>query len=169
MKRIFAHSFAALAMLGVLTPSYALGQFFNMENPLVNQSAPEFTLKTLTSAAQSMTGVRNGQNAIVFFWATWCPHCRKQLKELNAAKEDLEGKGIKIILVDLGEDADTVRSYTEKNNIKLDVFLDEESSLSEPYGLIGVPTFYFINKDGMIKSVNHSIPENYEEIFSGRR
>ena len=49
--------------------------------------------------------------------------------------------------------------------LDLDIFLDKDSSLSELYGLIGVPTFYFVDQDGMIRFVDHSMPRNYEDLF----
>ena len=72
-------------------------------NPLAGQPAPDFTLPTLSGQVKNMTEYRNGRSAIIFFWATWCPHCRKQIKELAQQRSDIEGKGIKIILVDIDE------------------------------------------------------------------
>ena len=143
----------------------ASGQLFFMENQNIGQTAPDFTLDTLQSKGINMTKYREGKSAIVFFWATWCPHCRTALKDLNSNALALEQKGIKIILVDIGESAAEVKAHLEKGKIGFDVFLDQDSSLSEPYGIIGVPTFYFLDDQGIVKAVEHSIPGNYEEIL----
>ncbi len=145
--------------------SYASGQMFMEKNPFIGKAAKDFTLDTLSAKKVNMTHFRDGKSAIVFFWATWCPHCREQLSSLNANRQEIEGKGIKIILVDIGENADQVRSYVEKNQVHLEVFLDEDQTSAEDYGLIGVPTFFLINKNGMTQAVEHHLPENYEEIL----
>jgi len=141
-------------------------QFFMFENPLVGKAAPVFSAETLTSGETDLNTFRDGQKAIIFFWATWCPHCRKQLKELNNMKAELESSGIKVVLVDLAEPAQQVRSYMKKNKIDFEVFLDKDQSISEEYGVIGVPTFYFINTEGIIRAVEHEIPSNFEEILN---
>jgi len=151
----------------MLLAAPAQAQFFVFENPLVGEKAPDFTVNTLNSGKLNMSKFRDGQSAIVFFWATWCPHCRNQLKELAKKKEELTQKGIKVILVDLQETAQQVKSYMDKNKIDYEVFFDEDQSLAEIYGIVGVPTFFFINKDGVIKAVEHEIPSNYEASLKG--
>jgi len=141
--------------------------YIHMENPLIGQQAPDFFLESVKNGKVSLAKLRDGQGAIVFFWATWCPHCRRQLGELNTQAAEIEKKGIKIILIDIGENARQVSSYLEKQGINLDAVLDENSSLSDSYGIVGVPTFYLIDKKGVVKAVEHALPENYAKILSG--
>ena len=150
---------------GILLPGRVWGQFFFLENPLLGEAAPDFTLKTLNGKPMNMTQFRDQKSAIIFFWATWCPHCRAALKELEQQKDQIEKKGIKIILVDLGETEKEVGRYIKTNKINLTVFLDEESSLNDPYAIIGVPTFVLVDSDGIVKAVEHALPPNYEEIL----
>jgi len=144
----------------------ARAQSFFIENPLVGQMAPDFTLKTFNGEKVNMTKFRDNKSAILFFWATWCPHCREALKDLNKNRAQIEGKGIKVILVDVGEGEKEVRRYMERNKIGVTVFLDQESSLADPYGIIGVPTFVFVDPKGIVKAVEHALPDNYEEILA---
>jgi len=168
-KLVFSFRFMVLLALGILTLSgehSARAQFFFMQNPLVGQRAPDFTLKIYNGNKVNMTKLRDNKSAIIFFWATWCPHCREALQELNQNLKQFESKGIKIMLVDLGETEKAVRYYVERNKIGVTVFLDQDSSLAENYGIIGVPTFIFVDQRGIVKAVEHSLPDNYEEILS---
>ncbi len=149
---------------GVETP-LAMGQFFEFENVNLNKAAPDFTLKTLDGKDVNMTKFREGKSAIIFFWATWCPHCREALKKLNEQRVDLENKGIKVLPVDLGENPAEVKDYVKRYKVGYEVFLDMDSVLAESYGLIGVPTLFFVDKDGIVKGVEHELPENFEEIL----
>jgi thioredoxin-related protein len=48
--------------------------------------------------------------------------------------------------------------------------LDEESSLAESYGVVGVPTFVFVDAKGIVSAVEHVLPEGYERFFGvGKR
>jgi len=158
--------YLAVSILMLATPPQAPAQFFFMPNSLVGKAAPEFTLKNLEGKELSLTQYRDGQSAVIFFWATWCPHCRTALKGLNQKKAEFEKKGIKLVLVDLGESAEEVSEHLRKSNMDLNVFLDMDTALSESYGVIGVPTFYLVSKDGIVKKVDHALPENYEEILN---
>ena len=153
-------------MVSFVNLSHASGQIPKEKNSFIGKKAKDFTLETLSAKKVNMTDFRDGQSAIIFFWATWCPHCREQLAALNANRQEIEGKGIKIILVDTGESADEARSYVKRNQIQLEVFLDEDQTAAEDYGLIGVPTFFFVDKKGVMKAVEHYLPENYEDILS---
>ena len=126
MKRIFFQLsliivlFCALAFFA--PPPSARAQFFFMENSLVGQMSPDFTLKTFNGGEVNMTKLRDNKSAIIFFWATWCPHCREALKDLNRNSAGMEGKGIKLMLVDVGEEEKEVRRYMERNKIGATVF-----------------------------------------------
>jgi len=149
----------------IFNPTLAQGQFFYMENEDVGRPVKDFTLKIANGEETSLDKYRDGQKAIIFFWATWCPHCRVQLGELNKNKDAIEKKKIKLVLVDVGEREAIVAKYMEKNKIDLDVFLDVESEISDLYGLIGVPTFYYVDEDGLIIDVQHSLPDDLDEVF----
>ena len=160
----------ALLIFGLLfaafQPSRAMGQFFFMENEAIGKPAPDFTLPTVGGTATSFARFRGADKAIIFFWATWCPHCRRELGNLNQKKEELAQKGIKIALVDIGEDAAVVKQYLQKNKVEMMVFLDKDNAAAESYHLVGVPTFLFVDAQGIVRGLEYSLPENYEEILS---
>ena len=160
--------FIILAVVSVMwiKPGPAGAQFFFMENENVGKKVQDFNLELLSGEKSTLEKFRDGKKAIVFFWATWCPHCRVQLGELSDNKAEIEKKGIKVIPVDVGEASGIVGKYMEKNKIDFDVFMDVESEVSENYGIIGVPTFYFIDENGIVTKVDHSLPKDLEAPFS---
>ena len=139
--------------------------FLGVDNPLSGQLAPDFTLKMTNGQAINMTQYRAGQPAMIFFWATWCPHCRKQLSELSLNRQAIEANGIKIILVDIGEDSQKVNAYIDANNILFDIFLDESTEIANAYEISGVPTFIFISREGIIIDVKNILPDDYQKIL----
>ena len=167
LARIVCCSFLVVGSVGILGSSPARGQFFAFENPLVGEKAPDFSLKTMNGREINLTKFRGNQNTIIFFWATWCPHCREQLQQLIGGQgEEIRKKGIKILLIDAGETAAEVRSYIQHYKIGFELVLDEDSAVSEQYHLVGVPTFLFIDKTGIVRAVEYTVPENYEEMFA---
>jgi len=139
--------------------------FLGVDSPLSGQLAPDFTLETTSGHKVNMTQYRNGQPAMIFFWATWCPHCRRQLKELTQNQQAIEANGIKIILVDVGESLQQVQEYINVNDISFNIFLDESTETASEYKIVGVPTFFFISEEGMILDVKNVLPDDYQNIF----
>ncbi len=168
MKSIMRVGLLVMGCLFLFNTSYTLAQasFFDfLQDKNINKPAVDFTLRDLKGNDVNMTKYRNGKKAIIFFWATWCPHCRTALKGLTQEKADIEAKNIKIIIVDVGEASDEVREHILKNKINLDVLVDTDSTLAEPYNIEGVPTFYYVDEGGIVRAIEHSLPKNYEQLF----
>lgn len=165
MKALKSFLMLAMVLTVPVFVSPAKAQFFFFENPLIGEAAPDVTLKTTSGQEKSFSSYREGQPSIVFFWATWCPYCVKELKALSTKAQELKEKGIRLILVDLEETAADVQAYLEKNSIQMEVFLDAEGQAAEKYAIMGVPTFFFINPEGKIQTVEHFLPEDYEELL----
>lgn len=160
--RILLVVFIFLFIFGI---SRSRAQFFIFGNPLEGKAAPDFTLATLTKESVTMSEYREGQPAILFFWAIQCPHCREALDDLNVRAPEIQKQGFKIILVDVGESKFDVESYIKDHNVGLDVFLDEDSSVASDYSIIGVPTFFLVDKDGIVRSAEHTFPEEYQNLL----
>ncbi len=160
----------ALLIFGLLfvafRPSQAMGQFYFQESEGIGKPIKDFTLQIVGGAKMSLADFRKQDKAIVFFWATWCPHCRHELGNLVLKKEELAKQGIKVALVDIGEDEATVKGYLQKNKVDFTVFLDQETAVAESYNVVGVPTFYLVDKQGIVRDVQYALPPNYNEILS---
>lgn len=135
------------------------------DNPLVGKVAADFKLAQTRGGDATLNGLRNGGKAVVFFWATWCPHCREQLKDLDVRKKELEKLGAAVILVDIGEDKATVERYLNSKGYDYNVLLDVDSAAAEMYEVVGVPTIVFIGTDGKIVESMNGFPENYAELL----
>jgi len=165
MRVFFRITLMVMLLAVAVQAPQAMGQFFAIRNSLIGEKAPDFTLDTLRRSNVNFSKFRKDDPTIVFFWATWCPHCRTQLKALSEKIPVLEKKGIKIVLVDLEEKARHIRRYLENNRLDIDVFLDSDADIAMKYNVIGVPTFVFIDKSGMVRAVEHFLPENFQEML----
>lgn len=166
MKKIFSITAMALILSVCVFTVPVSAQYFMMQNDLVGQDAEDFTLDTLKDKKVNFEEYRDGQKTVVFFWATWCPHCRVQLEAMTERKEEFKSKGIKVVAVNLGERKKQVARFIKKNKIEMDIFLDESGELEQSYQIIGLPTFYFIDEEGVITASRHSLPDDFEGLLS---
>jgi len=151
------------------SPSFwAMGQESQQvsNDPLIGQSTSDVLLAKSDGTRSGVLASRQGKKAIMVFWATWCPHCYEEMGAINAQFSSIERKGIKIILVDMGETNEDVKNYFDQRQMKLISFVDGDGVMQEPYRLIGVPTLIFIDEKGIIRNVTHEFPSDYEKYFS---
>ncbi len=128
--------------------------------------APAFTLEDTQGNKINLADYRNKQPVLLFFWTTWCPFCREELKALNGRRTDLMKIGWKIMVINVGESASRVNDFLKKNPLLFSVFLDTNSAVSYVYDVLGVPTYVLIDKTGSIVFRNNYFPLDYENMLS---
>lgn len=167
MKRIFWIFFILFLFSTInIRAAEVTSPFPTIENKNVGKSVPNFKLKVISGEEIDLESVRAGQKMIMFFWATWCPHCRETLAEFETQREEFEQKGIKLVLVNVGEKRRLVKKFLEKNKIHLDTFLDEKSILVKTYDLTGVPAFFLVNAQGIVNLfIYNNLPRDYELVL----
>ena len=113
---------------------------------------PAVTLRTLAGAAQPLAALR-GTPLVLNLWATWCPPCARELPLLvHAARHE---HGVRIVLIDQGQDAATVRAYLRAHRLDPPlVLLDGDGALLRAYHSPGLPTTLFIAPDGRLLSAH---------------
>ena len=92
-----------------------------------------------------------GKVLLVNFWATWCAPCIKEMPSLDRLKYKV-GDNFDVIAISVDRDGiNKVKDFFDNNNIKnLEKFFDIKNSLAKEMNLFGVPTSFFIDKNGNI-------------------
>jgi cytochrome c biogenesis protein CcmG, thiol:disulfide interchange protein DsbE len=117
--------------------------------PALNHPAPDFTLQTLDGKEFSLAAMR-GTPVVLNFWATWCGPCQRELPALQAAAERYDGQ-VWIVGVDQGEEAETVQAYVDRIGLTFPIPMDTEMEVGNRYKVMGMPTTFFIDANGMIR------------------
>ena len=128
--------------------------------------APDFKLEDLDKNIFTLSSCKDKNPVILFFWATWCPYCRKELKILNEMNAELKKEGIEVLAIDVNEPFSRVDNFVKNNQLNFKVFLDSKAAAAEDYGLIGLPTYILVDKKGYIRFIGFSFPkEKYKELI----
>ncbi len=92
-----------------------------------------------------------GKVLLVNFWATWCVPCIKEMPSLDRLKTKFD-KDFDIIAISVDRDGvEKVTSFFNENKINnLEKFFDIKNSLAKEMDLFGVPTSFFVNKNGNV-------------------
>jgi peroxiredoxin len=111
--------------------------------------APDFDLMDVDGQRHTLA-MHRGKIVIVNFWATWCPPCRFELPAMEKVWERLKDKGVVILGINVGEDADTIFTFTADYPVTFPLLMDSDSSVTNAYPVIGLPTTYVINPQGKL-------------------
>lgn len=112
------------------------------------QPMPALPALERLDGGEVLPGSLNGKPYVINLWATWCPPCRRELPMLAevAATSD-----VPILLVNQGEDADTVLRYLAIKKVSpANIVLDRKSGLSAMLESQALPATLFVDREGRI-------------------
>lgn len=121
--------------------------------PRVNFSAPALALPTLDGKNISLSDLR-GTVVLVNFWATWCPPCRAEMPEIQTAYEKYRAQNFTVLAVDVAEDEATINPFVQEFKLTFPILLDRDTAVTKRYQVNGLPTTFFIGRDGTIRAMN---------------
>jgi peroxiredoxin len=120
--------------------------------PRVGERAPDFRLPDLNGQQVSLSSQR-GAPVIINFWASWCGPCWAEMPLIQGVFEEWSAKGVVVLTVNLGERRSVVARYMQDNHLSFPVLLDAGGEVAERYNVVGVPTTFFIGRDGIIQEI----------------
>jgi peroxiredoxin len=116
------------------------------------EAAPDFTLQTLDGQTVNLSDYR-GQVVLLNTWATWCPPCRAEMPDLEAYYQQHQEDGFVVLAVNTQESRDTVAAFLREHDFTFPVLLDPGGEVMREYGVLGLPTSFFIDRDGAMRGV----------------
>ena len=121
--------------------------------PAVDHPAPDFTLTRFDTGEKVSLSELRGKPVILNFWATWCGPCRAEMPALQAAHERY-GDDLQIVGVDQGEEGAVVKKFLDEFGISFPILLDPDMTVGHTYRILGLPTTFFIDSQGIIRQVH---------------
>ncbi len=109
----------------------------------------EVELLDIDGRVISLVGLR-GRPVWIVFWASWCPPCQQETPDLRAVFEEHRSEGLAVVAISIQEPAETVRTYVQRYGLDYTVGLDSSGAVARTYQVFGIPTHYFVARDGVI-------------------
>ncbi|MBI3360074.1 MAG: TlpA family protein disulfide reductase [Chloroflexi bacterium] len=116
--------------------------------------APDFTLDTLDGATATLSAFR-GQVVIVNLWASWCGPCRAEMPAIQELYVANRQRGLAVLAVNgtfQDSEADA-RAFAQKYGLTFPILLDRDGAVSRRYLLRALPSTFFVDRRGIIRSV----------------
>jgi thiol-disulfide isomerase/thioredoxin len=107
----------------------------------------DFTLPKPGGGQVSLGQFIGKKPVLLFFWATWCPHCNESVPVINRMHQEASTSGkLQILALDFME--------SEKK-----VLLDRRGRVARKYKVLGIPTYILLDRDGKVVFRDHELPE----------
>ncbi len=120
--------------------------------PRIGEPAPDFLVTDPDGNTYRLSDLR-GKPVWLNFWASWCPPCRAETPDLEAVYEEKKADGLVVLGISLGEQVPAVKSYVEAAGITYRIGMDSNTRIAGLYRINGLPTHFFIDKDGIIRDM----------------
>lgn len=116
-----------------------------------NALAPDFRLLDLEGGPVRLADFDTP--VVLNFWASWCQPCIQEMPDFQRLQEQY-GDRIAMIGVNDGEDLATATEFAGRTGVRYRILIDPPKSLTDgPYRLIGRPTTYYIDAQGIIRDI----------------
>lgn len=139
--------------------------------PSIDEPAPDFDLTTLEGETVSLSDYK-GQPVWISFWASWCPPCRAENPDIEEMYQKYKDDGLVILAPAIGEDQNAVAGYVKRTSLSFTIGLDQTTQIAANYRIVGIPTHYFIDRDGVLRvwrigsMSKGTMEKNIEKIIS---
>jgi peroxiredoxin len=135
--------------------------------PKVGDPAPDFMAVSLKGEAIALSDYL-GKPVWLNFWGSWCPPCRAEMPDIQAAYEQLAPKGINLLAVSLGEPPEDAARFAAMNKTTFTILVDPNRKLTTPsYPIYNFPTHIFIDSAGVVRKLVLSIMSEKDAVANG--
>lgn len=133
--------------------------------------APDFEATLASDGSKiKLSDYKNNKPVIVYFWATWCPECKKDLSVVRDVYPNYKDS-VEFIAMDLDieEDAEIIKNYAKEMKLGDIKFALTDTNVLKDYSVLSTTTKYAVGRDGIIiwKGSGATNSKTWDIIFKG--
>ena len=116
---------------------------------LTNEAAPDFTVELFDGGAFKLSE-QKGKAVMINFFASWCVSCGEEVHHIQEAFQSYAPEKVAFLGIAVDDTEKKATAFMKKNGLTIPAGLDRTGKLKEAFGLYGMPTTFFIDKNGIV-------------------
>ena len=90
---------------------------------------------------------------VIVFWSTWNSVAADQIKILDdyVRNQSVAQQFVKVVAINSQEERTIVTSFMKRGGYEVQTLIDARGDVSEKYDIKSVPTFFFLDRGGVIR------------------
>ena len=110
--------------------------------------APQFALPLIGGSGRVSLASLRGEPIVVNFWASTCPPCQREMPAIASVARALSGK-VHFVGVDTKDSSRAAAvAFARAHGAAYPIGFDPAESVGNLYGIVGLPTTYFLSPSG---------------------
>lgn len=135
-----------------------------LKETLSGKPSPSFSYENHKGGTTALEDLR-GKYVYIDVWATWCGPCLREIPHLQQVETDYAGKDIHIVSISIDEPRNYEKwknMVTDRNLGGIQLMADENwnSEFVRKYGIMGIPRFIILDREGNIVSADTYRPSD---------
>ena len=127
------------------------------------QKAPDFSAVDQFGKTQTLETLRGPKGTVLLFYrsADWCPYCKGQLIQLQAAKERFEKQGLGVCGISY-DNVEILKYFSGRRKIEFPLLSDPDSKIIRMYQVLNTeavgpnagmarPGYFYVDNEGIIR------------------
>ena len=140
------------------------------------QQVPDAKLKTPEGKSVKLSKLIKGKWALIDFWASWCPDCRKDMPNVQRMYADFAPRGVEFVGVSFDTETDNWVNAISKYNIRYAQVTDlkkmRDSEVAKAFGVKWIPSMMLIDPQGKVvlsTVLSDKMEKTLTETFAQKR
>jgi peroxiredoxin len=128
-------------------------------------AAPTLLVQDIDGTTVDLSAMIEGKPTMVIAWATWCPHCTKQIPNIKLARERFAEKGLVVVAVNPGirDTLDRMRRFAQVKELDYPIFFDPtQQATRNAFSIDRVPLMILYDRDG--KEISRAEEVEFDKI-----
>ncbi len=150
---------ASILPLALLLGGLLFIQACNQETAapvIAKEAAPDFSIE-LFEGGNFRLSEQKGKIVVINFFASWCVSCGEETPTIEKVAHQYPPEKVAFLAIAVDDTEKKARAFLQKNGLTIPAGLDKTGKIKDDYGIYGMPTTFFIGKDGKINYLHAGV------------
>jgi len=120
------------------------------------EAAPDFNI-TLFEGGDFQLSAQKGKVVVINFFASWCVSCGEETPHIEKVSREYTPQTVVFLAIAVDDTEKKAKEFLKKTGLTIPAGLDRTGKIKDAYGLYGMPTTFFIDKNGKISYLHAGV------------